>query len=512
MTGVGFLILFVCVCLYVVTAVNVSPSYTSFLYEKYVEEIKSASAKIPSSAKTIQNNEVSCKYSASYGEMIYMHMRESVALSALNIYGNGDINVLFWMIQALQKNARFSRSNVTLGVMYSFDRTTELSKTLNNFVVDYSLTGVKVQFMDISAHAAHTVSKEKLSAVSYDAVFFDELSHHLFPVHQVLGALTQHRSLTAAGLLVFFHTPRVGLVKRHFSKENVNSIAKRKRELLRSHSGQAAEDGSALDSITSAAAEHDELIHWLGEQSHKMSIDVTYFGEKRSVDIIQAQRSKSKLTPASVNEQCSIALATVVPQPRVSIVIPAGRVHLLPNLLRSIKFNLVSEVIVVHSHRSGIATPQLGHLRNPKIVELFNTKTPGKFGNPERNMGLASLPRSRVGWVYFLDDDNMMHQNMWMVMQTQAVRNVVLLGGENCPNYKGTSIHVPVGCKAGNVDSVYSLFSTQLVLRKPWAEQAMVDEPYVMSACLAAPSNTVVLPLVATYQNGQLCVDVMENL
>jgi hypothetical protein len=467
----------------------------------------------------IREKSASCRHASPYGEMIYFHTRESKVQHALIVYDNGDIDVLYWMLKALGKNTEESAENSTLSLVYSYDNK-ELASLIDQFLQLNKIHKVQVRFRDVSLRVTSVKTKNQISRlqalhdVSYDVIYFNLVSHRKFLINAILEPQIARRSMKDAGLLVFYDTCNSRFIQMHNAHRSLKvnetnliingSFTKNKNSsgVLTPAVASANQTDSKPQQGQGQRVLEDELSVWLSHTG-SMSIDVTQFGNH--LDMINAERRKQRLVMSSSNN-CSIALATIVPHPRVTIIVPASRPHLLPHILRSIRFNLVHEVIVVHAYISPARKPQLGHLRNPKIVELFNTKTPGKFGNPERNMGLASLPRSRVGWVYFLDDDNMMHQNMWMVMQTQAVRNVVLLGGEECPNYKGDRFRPPPSsCLVKAVDSSYTLFSAQLVRSRKWLVDRNFDAPFVAEACKVDPAQVAVFKLVAAYQNGIIC-------
>jgi hypothetical protein len=165
----------------------------------------------------------------------------------------------------------------------------------------------------------------------------------------------------------------------------------------------------------------------------------------------------------------------------------------------------------VYSMRTKVTEPELGYLNNSKIIELFNTNHTGIYGNPERNLALALIPRDRIGWVYFLDDDNLMHENMWMVMQTKDTNltNILLVGAQHCPDYERNRLYMPIICKTGKVDTGNALFSAQKVIHRKWKADRIDDGPFIVDTCNAFPSATRFLKLIASYHNGILCDNVL---
>ena len=263
----------------------------------------------------------------------------------------------------------------------------------------------------------------------------------------------------------------------------------------------------------------DPLLTWMDSSSKHLSIDLTAFGSNSSLSRLNKQRKAylSKTLPITTfpmteNQQLSFVIATIVKAPRLTIIVPSLRAHLLSLILPTINFNLVHEVIVVHSMNSHVISPQLTYLQNPKIRELFNVNNTGVYGNPERTMGLASIPTNRVGWVYFLDEDNLMHANIWMVMQTHAVSNIILLGAEHCPYYDKDRYHFAKQCKTGQVDTGAALFSTQRVVNRIWLPNQVYDGPFIVDTCKMNMRQVIFLPIVASYHNGLLCDNINVKL
>ena len=81
------------------------------------------------------------------------------------------------------------------------------------------------------------------------------------------------------------------------------------------------------------------------------------------------------------------------------------------------RFPLLKEWIIVHDHKRVNQSTALAVFQDqhPKIREVFNTWE-GNFGNPERDFGLSQIPVDSKGFIYFLDDDNYAHINMWTLM------------------------------------------------------------------------------------------------
>jgi glycosyltransferase involved in cell wall biosynthesis len=96
----------------------------------------------------------------------------------------------------------------------------------------------------------------------------------------------------------------------------------------------------------------------------------------------------------------------------ISIITPCCRPENLSLLSLSIDFSQVDRWYVIYDTREGRKyTKQFD--QNPKIIELECSE--GISGNPQRNLALKLV---RDGFVYFLDDDNMIHPEFWNIVKT----------------------------------------------------------------------------------------------
>lgn len=93
----------------------------------------------------------------------------------------------------------------------------------------------------------------------------------------------------------------------------------------------------------------------------------------------------------------------------VTIITPCCRPQNLPKIFDSIDFNFVNNWIIVYD-TSRDRTYTRSFTEHPKIIEAECDI--GLSGNPQRNLGLKFVSK---GYVYFLDDDNIMHPNFWKV-------------------------------------------------------------------------------------------------
>ena len=91
----------------------------------------------------------------------------------------------------------------------------------------------------------------------------------------------------------------------------------------------------------------------------------------------------------------------------LSIITPCYRQHHLSALHDSIEFDKIHVWIIIYDTSNGRTYPRL-YEGTPKIMEIeWNG---GISGNPQRNYGMSFVTD---GFIYFLDDDNIIHPHFW---------------------------------------------------------------------------------------------------
>jgi hypothetical protein len=98
---------------------------------------------------------------------------------------------------------------------------------------------------------------------------------------------------------------------------------------------------------------------------------------------------------------------------KLTIITPCCRPENLIKLKDSMEFNLIHKWIIVYdTSKNRTYTMQFqGH---SKILEL-ECNTLGAAGHPQRNYGISHV---EDGYIYMLDDDNIMHPDFWKICIT----------------------------------------------------------------------------------------------
>lgn len=100
---------------------------------------------------------------------------------------------------------------------------------------------------------------------------------------------------------------------------------------------------------------------------------------------------------------------------KIYIITPCSRPDNLQYLAESILFQYVEKWIIVYDRPKEETYRFKDHPHSDRIVELM-CKEDALFGNACRNMGIDYLVQNDLnGFLFFLDDDNLVHPNMWQL-------------------------------------------------------------------------------------------------
>jgi hypothetical protein len=103
----------------------------------------------------------------------------------------------------------------------------------------------------------------------------------------------------------------------------------------------------------------------------------------------------------------------------LSIITACSRQKNLLKMMGSINFNLVDQWIIVYDTSKSRSYLHIFE-KYPKIKEV-DCNTPGVCGHPQINYALDMITE---GFVYILDDDNLIHPNFWNVFPTLDINYI----------------------------------------------------------------------------------------
>jgi hypothetical protein len=103
---------------------------------------------------------------------------------------------------------------------------------------------------------------------------------------------------------------------------------------------------------------------------------------------------------------------------KISIVTACCRPSNLDTIYKSIQFDLIHKWYIVYDTSKNRSYEKI-YRSHPKIIELECSDV-GIAGNPVRNLAISLIDD---GFIYFLDDDNIIHPDFWTVVPSLDIRN-----------------------------------------------------------------------------------------
>eukprot|EP01036_Dinobryon_divergens_P022540 gene22540-30805_t len=337
----------------------------------------------------------------------------------------------------------------------------------------------------------------------------------------------RRRSLGAQNRVTLLHNN-----SRHLSAEDGTSQDDKGKDLDTIGTSSNREQGNAmLGWLTMAKEMYSVDNHIFGSTALKTLGDVRKEKIRTSAENFCHDEDKIRSIEFVYSSLLATPRATLVHTPRLQLsryqqlqvltvhmfmfprqITPCSRPQLLQEVLKSLRFGFIQEWIIVHDHMKVNESVAVFQGKHPKIREVFNTIS-GSFGNSERDFGLSLVPPERKGFIYFLDDDNYVHVNLWTLMQQLPLQNIVFTGQiQGCPN-DDQSAWFPTKCQVYWVDTGVGFFSRELLIGIHWDPvRHEADGLFYQSVCKAYPDKITRTQLVASYHNGQYCKEVAVEL
>ena len=183
----------------------------------------------------------------------------------------------------------------------------------------------------------------------------------------------------------------------------------------------------------------------------------------------------------------------------VSIITPCGTPACISNLLavrNSIRFDFVwTWIVVFGGFEPGESFTR--HILPHDKIEYVLAPHDNSSGNALRNAGLAHLQSrqradtDQANYVYYLDDDNVVHPRFWDVVPTQIAVSgqAPVITFEQCRS--GTILKGR--CKVSYIDTAQFLVAKNISSR--WGMSYDADGQYVVSKCKAHRTHHIPRPL-----------------
>ena len=159
---------------------------------------------------------------------------------------------------------------------------------------------------------------------------------------------------------------------------------------------------------------------------------------------------------------------------KITIITPCSRPNNIKKIIDSINFDYIDEWIIVYDG-SKITSFEPMNEFNEKIKQYIYTDLNGISGNPQRNYGLLQV-KNPATFIYFLDDDNIIHPDLYKLLNNIEPGNIYTFNQLNRLN--GNQIQI------GKIDTAMFLFDFSLndVKEIKWVNNDyMADGQYILN-------------------------------
>lgn len=194
------------------------------------------------------------------------------------------------------------------------------------------------------------------------------------------------------------------------------------------------------------------------------------------------------------------------------LITPCSRIKNLPKIKRSIDFNIIKKWIIVYDI---IATKSQKKLfsKTKGINEFFLKDKLSVSGNAQRNFALDYLNKKKDKnfFIYFLDDDNILHKNFYKVIQNLNIDNSKLIytfdqlrKQKIFINNKFQYVKILKGniIKTGFIDIAMFLPNFSLINKIRWVKKKYTaDGDYIVKCMKRNKQKHKYLPMVGSHYN-----------
>lgn len=175
---------------------------------------------------------------------------------------------------------------------------------------------------------------------------------------------------------------------------------------------------------------------------------------------------------------------------KITIITPSIRPSNLLQVRDSIDFDYVDEWIIVYDAKKISQNPNLFiNEGNPKIKEYLHTSE-GTSGNPQRNYALDHIQNEDT-YLYFLDDDNVIHKDLYKLLDIIEDGKMYTFDQENRIN--GNQI------QPGKIDTAMFLIDFKLCKTTRWILNEYAADYFYIKECYSQNKDKWI------YVNNVLC-------
>ena len=175
---------------------------------------------------------------------------------------------------------------------------------------------------------------------------------------------------------------------------------------------------------------------------------------------------------------------------KLTIITPSYRIDNLLEIKKSINFNYIEEWIIVYDGSKIIDNPKLFENQENNKIKEYVYKGEGISGNPQRNYALSKITNHNT-LLYYLDDDNIIHQNIYRLLNIIDNNKIYTFNQYN--RIKGDNINV------GMIDTAMIIIPYNLCKNVKWILDKYDADGYYIKECYDKNKN------IHTYVDNDLC-------
>jgi predicted O-methyltransferase YrrM len=177
---------------------------------------------------------------------------------------------------------------------------------------------------------------------------------------------------------------------------------------------------------------------------------------------------------------------------KLTIITPSHRVNNLLEIKKSINFEYIEEWIIVYDGSKINDNPQLfKNQENNKIKEyIYKCENGGISGNPQRNYALSKITNLDA-LIYYLDDDNIVHPNLYRLLNIISDNKIYTFN--QCNRINGDNINI--NC----IDTAMFIIPYNLCKNINWILDKYNADGYYIKECYDTNKN------IHVYIDNNLC-------
>jgi hypothetical protein len=174
---------------------------------------------------------------------------------------------------------------------------------------------------------------------------------------------------------------------------------------------------------------------------------------------------------------------------KLYIITPVSRIENLRKIFKSINWGYVTKWIIVYDKQIIKKNPYL-FKNTSNIVELSNLTKSSVRGSGQRNAGIEYLIKEKKNnsFVYFLDDDNIIHPNFYNIYKKFKNENIYTFSQQ----VKIRHIRQGNKFKLYHIDTAMFVASLSIIKKIRWKMNIHETDYYFIKECLKKNKNRYV--------------------